>query len=125
MSTPIRRTRSNQFVEVRADRLEGAPISERRRWSDDFKEEAVAASLEADVNISALARLLDISPSQLFGWRRAAARQATGVAQRTAVEAAPNAARRVEIEVGDAVLRVTADIAEDDLRRLLRAVRQA
>ena len=33
--------------------------------------------------------------------------------------------KRVEIEVVGAVVRVTADIAEDDLRRLLRAVRQA
>jgi transposase len=125
MSTLMRRASSNQFVEVRAERLEGAPISERRRWSDDFKDEAVAASLGTDVNISALARSLDISPSQLFGWRRAAARQATMVAQKTAVEATSDDARRVEIEVGDAVLRIPSDIAEDDLRRLLRAVRQA
>ena len=125
MSTPMRRASSNQFVEVRAERLEGAPVGERRRWSDDFKDDAVATSLGTDVNISALARSLDISPSQLFGWRRAAARRATLVTQKAAVEAAPDSARRVEIEVGDAVLRVTADIAEDDLRRLLRAVRQA
>ena len=131
MSTPMRRASSNQFVEVRADRLEGAPIGERRRWSDDFKDEAVAASLGADVNISALARSLDISPSQLFGWRRAAVRQAavrraTGVvAERAPRAEVADRTQWVEIEVRDAVLRVFSDIAEDDLRRLLRAVRQA
>ena len=31
----------------------------------------------------------------------------------------------VEIEIAGAVVRVAADIAEDDLRRLLRAVREA
>src|SRR5579863_5690847 len=124
MSTPMRRTSPNQFIEVRAERFEGAPVGERRRWSDDFKDRAIAASLEPDVNISALARSLEISPSQLFGWRRAA-RRVTDVARRTMEEAVAAKPKRVEIEVVGAVVRVTADIAEDDLRRLLRAVRQA
>ena len=72
MSTPMRRPNTNQFVEVRAERLEGAPLAERRRWSDDFKERAVAAALAPDVNISALARSLEISPAQLFGCKRPA-----------------------------------------------------
>ena len=122
MSTPMRRTSPNQFVEIRAERLEGAPVGERRRWSDDFKERAVAAALEPDVNISGLARSLNISPSQLFGWRRAAVKR---VSERTTGSDGETARpKRVEIEVGDAVVRVTSDIAEDDLRRLLRAVRQ-
>ena len=53
-------------------------------------------------------------------------RRATGVIAERALQAeVADRPQRVEIEVGDAVLRVTADIAEDDLRRLLRAVRQA
>src|SRR5665213_1813267 len=118
MSTPMRRTSPNQFVEVRAERLEGAPVAERRRWSDAFKDRAIAASLEPGVNISALARSLEITPSQLFAWRGAAA------SRRTA-EPSGAKARRVEIEVGGAVLRVPSDIAQDDLRRFLRAVREA
>jgi hypothetical protein len=41
--------------------------------------------------------------------------------------AEPRAAktRRVEIEIGGALMRVNADIPEVDLRRLLRAVREA
>ena len=125
MSTPMRRTSPNQFIEVRAERLEGAPVGERRRWSDAFKDRAIAASLEPGVNISALARSLEITPSQLFGWRGAAARRAAKVERRTGAEPSGTKARRVEIEVGGAVLRVPADIAEDDLRRLVRAVREA
>ena len=125
MSTPMRRTSPNQFVEVRAERLEGAPVGERRRWSDDFKDRAIAASLEPGVNISALARSLEITPSQLFGWRGAAARRAAKDERRRSAEPSGAKARRVEIEIGGAVVRVPADIAEDDLRRFLRAVREA
>ncbi|WP_075293352.1 transposase [Pararhizobium arenae] len=44
----------------------------RRRWSDDFEAPAVAEALEPSSNISAIARRLDIHPSQLFCWHRAA-----------------------------------------------------
>ena len=125
MSTPMPRASTNQFIEVRAERLEGAPVGERRRWSDEFKERAVAASLEPGTNISALARSLDISPSQLFAWRRAAIRSGSKVERRGSPEPSTGKARRVEIEIGGSLVRVNADIAEDDLRRLLRAVREA
>lgn len=123
----MRRTSPNQFIEVRAERLEGAPVGERRRWSDEFKDRAIAASLEPGANISALARSLEITPSQLFSWRGAAARKAAKAKVGGRASAEPNATktRRVEIEIAGAVVRVTADIAEDDLRRVLRAVREA
>ena len=121
MSTPVRRTSPNQFVEVRAERLDGAPLGERRRWSDAFKDRAVAASLEPGVNISALARSLEITPSQLFSWRGAAATRASQeMANSQGVLPKP-----VEIEIAGSMVRVAADIAEDDLLRILRAVRQA
>ena len=125
MSTPMARANTNQFIEVVAERLEGAPVGERRRWSDEFKDRAVAASLEPGANISALARSLDISPSQLFGWRRAAQRNVPKVGRRRSLEPRAGKAGLVEIEVGVSLVRVNADIAEDDLRRLLRAVREA
>ena len=125
MSTPIARANTNQFIEVVAARLEGAPVGERRRWSDEFKDRAVAASLEPGTNISALARSLDISPSQLFAWRRAAGRNGSKVERRRSLEPSARKAGLVEIEIGGSLVRVKADIAEDDLRRLLRAVREA
>ena len=122
----MRRTSPNHVIEVRAERLEGAPVGERRRWSDDFKGRAIASSLEPGTNISALARSLDITPSQLFSWRGAAARKAAKAegAGRAPGDPVSTKTRRVEIEIGGAVVRVTADIAEDDLRRVLRAVRE-
>jgi transposase len=125
MSTTMRRTNTNQFIEVRAERLDGAPVGERRRWSDDFKDRAIAASLEPGANISALARSLDITPSQLFAWRRAAALEAEKAERQTAAVSHMEKTRRVEIEIGGTVVRVSADIPEADLRRLLRAVREA
>lgn len=126
MSTPMRRTDTNhQFIEVRAERLEGAPVGERRRWSEDFKDRAIAASLEPGTNVSALARSLDIAPSQLFVWRRAAALRAEKIDRQAPAEPRAAKTRRVEIEIGGAVVRVNADISEADLRRLLRAVREA
>ncbi|WP_345892364.1 transposase [Mesorhizobium amorphae] len=44
-------------------------MARRRRWSDAFKTEMVARSSEPGANVSALAREIGISPSQLFGWR--------------------------------------------------------
>ena len=117
----MRRTSPNQFIEVRAERLEGAPVGERRRWSDAFKDRAVTASLEPGVNISALARSLEITPSQLFSWRSAAAKRASQDMAKSQA-ASP---QRIEIEIAGAVVRVAADIVEDDLRRILRAVREA
>lgn len=125
MSTPMRRTNTNQFIEVRAERFEGAPVGERRRWSDDFKDQAIAASLEPGRNISALARSLDITPSLLFAWRRAAALRAQKTERQASAEPDAGKTQRVEIEIGGAVVRVSAEISEGDLRRLLRAVREA
>lgn len=121
----MRRTSPNQFIEVRAERLEGAPVGGRRRWSNAFKDQAVAASLEPGVNISALARELEITPAQLFNWRSAAAKKTATRERRMPPALSGPKARRVEVEVGGVVLRVPTDIGEDDLRRLVRAVREA
>jgi transposase len=64
-------TGSLQSVEAVIERFDGAPLGERRRWSDEFKAQAVGAALEPGVNVSALARRLGISPTQLLGWRNA------------------------------------------------------
>jgi transposase len=115
--------------------LEGAPrrSARRRRVSKLIRRDIQAegclseayASLEPGVNISALARSLEITPSQLIGWRGAAAKRAAKAELRMNAEPSGAKARRVEIEIGGAVLRVPADIGEDDLRRLVRAVREA
>jgi transposase len=126
MSASMRADRSFHLIEAVPDRLEGAPIARRRRWSDEFKAAMVARSLEPGANVSALAREIGILPSQLFGWRSEAADKVdvkrvsrsatgTGMADGTAIE----------VFVDGMLIRVGADIGEDHLRRVLRAVRSA
>jgi transposase len=121
--------RNFHLIEAVAERFDGAPLSPRRRWSDDFKARAVAAALAPGVNISAIAREMGISPSQLFGWRRQAMEEgkATSTASPTAsaADVGGNSKPIVEIAIGAAVIRVGADIGEADLRRVIRAVRSA
>jgi transposase len=45
-------------------------VQRRRRWSAAEKEGLVAASLEPEASVSAVARAAGIHPSQLYGWRR-------------------------------------------------------
>lgn len=116
-STPMPATGSLQLVEAVIERFEGAPVAERRRWSDEFKAKAVAAALEPGVNVSALARRLGISPPQLFGWRKAFLKK------QDADAAAVTGTSFVEIVVGEVTIRVGSDVSEAALRRILRAVR--
>lgn len=62
------------MIEAVAGRLEGAP-REVRRWSDEFKAQAVAESMEPGASVSAVARRIGIDPSQLFTWRRSDPRE--------------------------------------------------
>jgi len=122
-STPMPATGSFHLVEAVTERFDGAPVAERRRWSDDFKAQAVAAALEPGMNVSALARRLGISPPLLFGWRKAFLKKQE--ADITAGTPTPMPTPMVEIVVGEVTIRVGADVSEATLRRILRAVRSA
>jgi transposase len=129
MSAPMSGDRSFQLIEAVIDRLDGAPLVPRRRWSHDFKARAVAATLVSGANISGIARELGISPAQLFGWRRQAMRKGTvrssASSTSDAAEVGVRSSPVVEIVVGAVVIRVSADVGEADLRRVIRAVRSA
>ncbi|WP_332717534.1 transposase [Pelagibacterium nitratireducens] len=116
------------MIEAVPDRMEGAPVARRRRWSDAFKAEMVARCLEPGANVSALAREIGISPSQLFGWRTEAFKRGE-VAKRDddagVVAAARSERGMIEIVVSDTVVRVGSDVGDAHLRRVIRAVRSA
>ena len=112
-------TGSFQLVEAVVERLDGAPVGGRRRWSDEFKAQAVTAALEPGVNVSALARRLGISPPQLFGWRKAF------LNKQGESDPGGSPASHVELVVGDVTIRISPDLSEAALRRILRAVRTA
>ena len=123
MSATMRADRSFHLIEAVPDRLEGAPVGRRRRWSDEFKAAMVARSLEPSANVSALAREIGILLSQLFGWRSEAT--ANGKARRGRRAAATVDGAAIELVVNGMLVRVGTDIDEDHLRRVLRAVRSA
>lgn len=127
MSAPSSGTRTFHMIEAVADHFEGAPRQLRRRWSDDFKARAVAEALEPGSSVSAIARRLDIHPSQLFGWRRAALgphKESTGSSGHKAVKPSAGVAI-IEVLIGDVVVRAPVDADEAHLQRVIRAVRSA
>ena len=122
--------RSFHMIEAVPDRIEGAPLQLRRRWSDEIKEQAVAESLVPGANVSEVARRIGIGPSQLFDWRRKALRK--GLVRLTAPQ--PDATSLedpkpppaiIEIIVDGFVIRATGAVDEIHLRRVIRAVRSA
>jgi transposase len=122
--------KSFYMIEAVPDRLEGAPLQSRRRWSDEFKARTVARSFAPDTNISAVARDVGVAPSQLFDWRRKALRDGTVKKETTptklaAVRTDPIGPSCIEIVIGDAVIRAGAEIDEAHLVRVIRAVRAA
>lgn len=130
MSAPMPDDRSFHILEAVANRLDASPQRPRRRWSAEAKARLVEESLKPGANVSAIARQAGLASSQLFGWRSKAIKSGAVRRQRDAarlgfVEVTPTASASVEIELGGVVIRAGADINEEQLVRIIRAVRQA
>lgn len=128
MSAIMPADRSFHLIEAVPDRMEGAPVARRRRWSDEFKGEMVARSFEPGANVSALAREIGIAPAQLFGWRADALKR--GDVERHGDDAVSAPASRparsmIEIVINGTTIRTGPDVGEDHLRSVVRAVRSA
>ncbi|KRD65942.1 IS66 family insertion sequence hypothetical protein [Ensifer sp. ENS10] len=128
MSTPTASPRMIHMIEAVTDRLEGSPRQLRRFWSDEFKVEAVEEACRPGVNISAIARRIGITPSQLYRWRR----DLLNESEPDHVASAESGQRSmigvssvVEVVIGDVVIRAGAEIDEAHLQRVIRAVRSA
>lgn len=68
MTESVNHTRSFEILTAEPVRSRRKP----RNWSDDDKARIVAAALQPGANVSAVARLEGLDPSQLYGWRRKA-----------------------------------------------------
>jgi transposase len=112
----------------------------RRGWSDDEKARIVAETAEPGARVTEVARRWQVSPQQVFDWRREARKalaEATAPATpsfvpvvpeppATAPEAAPPGARQapsIEVKLAGAVLRIAPGTDEDLLTAVLRAIR--
>ena len=109
-------------------------VGRRRRWSDEDKARIVAESLDPATTASAVARRYGLHASQLFVWRQQLQRSASsvetvrgpGFVPVLLAEDSPapaEAAGRMEIALGPAVVRVGADVDGPALRRVLEVVR--
>ena len=109
-------------------------VGRRRHWSDEDKARIVAESLDPATTSSAVARRYGLHASQLFTWRQQLQRSASSVETVRGPAFVPvlmaedspapaEAAGRMEIALGPAVVRVGADVDAAALRRVLEAVR--
>src|SRR3954451_6589619 len=109
-------------------------VGRRRRWTVEEKARIVAESLNPATTSSAVARRYGLHASQLFVWRQQLQRSASSVEMacgpgfvpvQLAEDGAPpaEAAGRMEIALGPAVVRVGADVDGPALRRVLEVVR--
>jgi transposase len=105
-------------------------VGRRRRWTVEEKARIVAESLDRATTSSAVARRYGLHASQLFIWRQqlaaSAAREAPEFVPVVVAEDSPapaEAAGRMEIAVGPAVVRVGTEVDAVALRRVLEVVR--
>ena len=114
----------------------------RRKWSDDEKARIVAETAEPGAKVTEVARRWQVSPQQVFDWRRQAREalaEATAPAGPSFVpvvpeppapapEAAAAGARQapsIEVKLAGAVLRIASGTDEDLLTAVLRAIRSS
>ena len=118
----------------------------RREHSAESKKELVASSLEPGVSVAAIAMEGGINANLLFGWRRKhvnsmaqadrASRQPSAVLLPVSIEAAPAykpcapssppmrpAGGAIEIDIGNARVRLRGAVDEASLRTVLTALR--
>ncbi len=113
----------------------------RRKWSDDDKARIVAETAEPGAVVTEVARRWQVSPQQVFDWRRQARKALAATAAPTelafvpvvpVVPAPPEAAAAaiparptasIEVKLAGAVLRVAPGTDVDLLTAVLRAIR--
>jgi transposase-like protein len=109
-------------------------VGRRRRWRLEDKARIVAESLDPATTSSAVARRHGLHASQLFTWRQQLQRSASAAQTLSGPGFVPvlltengappvEAASRMEIALGPAVVRVGADVDAAALRRVLEVVR--
>ncbi|MDT8277838.1 transposase [Roseomonas mucosa] len=113
----------------------------RRRWSDDDKARIVAETAEPDAVVTEVARRWQVSPQQVFDWRRQARKalavgtappepafvpivaQAESSSSPEPVAAPARATPAIEIKLAGAVLRIAPGTDGEFLTMVLRAIR--
>lgn len=67
-------------IEAKPARLDASPAVPRRRWLDEAKARILEEAMTPSANVSAVAHAHDVSPQQVFAWRRKAIRSGATIA---------------------------------------------
>lgn len=137
-SAPKSRHGTFAVIEAVLNRLDASPAVPRRRWSDDAKARILEEAMTPGANVSAVARAHDVSPQQVFAWRRKAIRsgaiamlperplaEAQSFATVEVAHGEDDRVGRLEIVIGDATIRVVANVSSSLLVEAIRALRSA
>ena len=109
----------------------------RRQWSEAFKRQIVAETLEPGASVSVVARRHDVNANQLFKWRREMVPEQPPVAEQSVTmlpveiapdpgEARPRARRSGTIEItlaGGARICVRGEVSPATLRQVIELLR--
>ena len=100
-------------------------VERRRIWTEEQKRALVTAISQPGANVADIARQADLRPGQIYRWRRQMLGDAAGFAQ-LVVEpersAPPGCA--VVVELGSAVVRISATASPTLAAAVLRALRR-
>ncbi|TCR78696.1 transposase [Rhizobium sp. BK376] len=129
-------------VDVPVQRFEVFTGAGRRRdWSDEEKDQIIAESYSGEMSVSAVARRHGLSPGQLFTWRRQVRKQAEQALPpmfvpavidssaerrpkpRKAMTKNASPATAIELEIGDAIVRITSGADTATIAAVIQALK--
>lgn len=119
------------------DATQRARRPKRRQWTEAFKRQVVAETLEPGASVSIVARRHDVNANQLFKWRREMVLEQPPAAEQSvtmlpvtitpgAVEARPRVRRTGTIEItlaGGARVCVRGEVSSETLRQVIELLR--
>lgn len=95
----------------------------RRRWSAEQKAAIVAESMGGNESVSSVARRHGLTVPQLFAWRRQMRGRSVLAKERLSFASVVVGSAAIEIEYGEATIRVPAGSDASTVRAVLQAVK--
>ena len=99
-------------------------IERRRRWTEQQKQELVAAVSAPGANVAEIARRADIRANQIYKWRRQMDGAAQGFAEvRMQPDRAPVVESMIVVEFERAIVRIPSDASPELVSAVLRSIK--
>jgi transposase len=99
-------------------------MERRRRWTEQQKQELVAAVSAPGANVAEIARRADLRPNQIYKWRRTMDQAAQGFAEvRVQADPVPATGSTIVVEFDRAVVRIPAGASPGLVSTVLRSLK--